>query len=163
MFKMGDFVVYRQLQVCKIDGIETPSFEGDKSKQYYKLFPAFLDKSDTVIYVPVASLDSLRPLFTSEEVESAFAAIDKIKPTVSIAKKPAQQAAYYQEILSSHSLLRYFSLLKEIALKEKSSTKKLSEIDNRFRTKTERLLCDELALVLNKTPEEIKEKLTAIL
>ncbi len=161
MYKIGDFAVYRLLNVCKIIGIETPDFEPNKEKRFYKLAPAVQDKSDTVIYVPVEGADNLRPLFTLSQIETAFKEIAKIKPTPPPSKKPAQQTAYYQDILATCNPTKYLALLKEIHVKEKSNTKRLSEIDNRFRTKTERLLCEEFSIVLQKTPEEIQQKLDA--
>ncbi len=162
MYNVNDYVIYRQLQACKIDGIETPSFESDKTKQYYKLVPAFEDKSSTTIYVPVDSKDSLRPLSSKAKIEEALAALPELTPTVFTAKKPPQLTAHYQEILLSTDILRYLLLVKEVSVKSKS-VKRLNEIDARYRAKTERLLCEEFALVLGISPEDAQEKIHALL
>lgn len=159
MYKIGDYVIYRQLNVCKIEGIETPSFEADRNKKYYKLRPAFDNKNDTTIYVPVGSNDGLHPVSDEKDVRRALNELPKIKPSVYVAKKPAQLSAYYQELLSSHNLKNYLSLIKEVALKEKTSAKRLSEIDVRFRNRAERLICEEFAIVLDETPDAIKSKI----
>ncbi len=156
MFKIGDFVVYRQLTVCKIEGIDTPSFENDKTKKYYILSSAHDSGNGTTVYIPVASEDVLRPIATKEEAQAELDKLPSLNPTVCTLKKPPQLTAYYQEILSSGELLRNLSLLKEITKKEKT-VKRLSEIDVRFRAKTEKLLCEELALSLSATPQAIKE------
>ncbi len=159
MYQIGDFAVYRLLTLCRVDGTETPSFESDPTKQYYKLCPVFDNKSSTVIFVPTESSDGLRPLFALEDVKNALKELSSVKPTVYPAKKPPQLSAYYQELLSSCDVRKYLYLLKEVAVKEKSSAKRLSEIDSKFRTKTERLLCEELALLFKETPEDAKTRI----
>ncbi len=159
MYQIGDFVIYRFLNVCKIDSIETPSFENNPDKKYYRLTPVFNNKSDTIIYVPVDSVEGLRSLTTREEVEKLLAEIPQIKPLVSGFKKPAQLMMHYQNILSSCNLRHYLGILKEVATKEKSGVKRLSEVELKYRNKTETILCQEFALVLGKTPEEIKTRI----
>ncbi len=154
MYNINDYVIYSLLQVCRIENLETPSFESDSSKLYYKLVPAFDDKSNTTIYVPVHSVDRLRPLFPKEQVQTALHAYPTLSPTPFTAKKPPQLTAHYQELLLSQDVLQYLTLLKEVRLKEQNS-KKLNEIDVRYRAKTEKLLSEEFALVLGSTPEEI--------
>lgn len=149
--------------MCKIEGIETPSFETDRTKQYYKMSPAFDNKNDTTIYVPVDTDDGLHPVSAAKDVRLALSELPKIKPSVFAAKKPAQLSAYYQELLSAHDLKNYLSLIKEVALKEKTSAKRLSEIDVRFRNRAERLICEEFAIVLKETPEAVKTKLYGLL
>ncbi len=162
MYKINDYVVYRQLQVCKIESLETPSFEPNKEKLYYKLTPVFDNKSNTTIYVPIDSKDSLRPLTEKEHIDAALKEFPTVKPTVFTAKKPPQLTAHYQEILSSCDIKKYLSLVKEVTIKEKEM-KKLNEIDARYRAKTQKLLCEEFAVVLCQTPEKIQEILLSLL
>ncbi len=159
MYKIGDYVVYRILTVCKIVEIETPSFELDKEKEYYKLSPVFDNVSATTIYVPADNVDGLRSVSSKQQIEEALSALPSLRPTVCSAKKPPQLTAYYQDRLSLNDLSATLSLLKEISIKEKTSNKKLSEIDLRFRKKIDKLLCEEFAVVFNETPERIKEKI----
>lgn len=162
MYNINDYVVYRQLQVCKIETIETPSFESDQTKLYYKMSPAFDNKSSTVVYVPVDSNDALRPLVSAECVKAALQALPSKNVTVFTAKKPPQLVAHYQDILASCDIEKYLALIKEVTIKEHTS-KKLNEIDTRYRAKTERLLCEEFAIVLGKTPEDIQKQLHSLL
>ncbi len=158
MYKIGDFVVYRLLNVCKVQAIEAPSFEADKQKQYYKLSPAFENGADTTIYTPIDT-DGLRPVVSAKELKDALAELPKRHPTVCSLRKPPQLTAYYQEQLSHGDAMKNLLLLKEIAIKEKNGGKRLSEIDARFRRKTEKLLCDEFAIALQTKPAEIEKKL----
>lgn len=161
MYKIGDHVVYRLLNVCKVEGIETPSFEKDGEKRYYKLCPAFENKSNTVIYVPVNEKDALRALSGKSEAEEALKGLSKEKPVVCLAKKPPQLTSYYQEILASCDLKKYLALIKEVILKEKENAKKLSEIDAKYRDKTLRLVCEEFAVALNESLETVKARINA--
>ena len=156
MYKIGDYVVYRQLSVCMVESIGTPSFEKDKTKLYYRLRPVFDNVNDTVIYVPQQAQESMRAVVSADEIKAAMRALPALKTVVFATKKPPQLTAHYQELLASADVLKYLALLKEVALKEKSGAKKLSEIDIRFRNKTERLVCEEFAVVLGQTPNEVK-------
>lgn len=159
MYEIGQFVVYRQVSVCKIEGVETPSFESDRTKTYYKLSPVFDNKNATTIYVPMQSLECLRPILSKEEGEALLREIPNVKPTACPYKKPPQVTAFYQDILASCDLKQYVALLKEVSGKSKAAGKKASEIDMRFRAKTERLLSEELATALQKPLDEIKKLL----
>lgn len=156
MYKIGDYVVYRQLSVCVVETVETPPFERDKTKLYYRLSPVFDNVNDTVIYVPQHSQECMRAVARADEMNAALRALPHIKVTVFAAKKTPQLTAHYQDVLASCDILQYLTLLKEVSLKEKTGAKKLSEIDIRFRNKTERLVCEEFAVVLGQTPNEIK-------
>ncbi len=157
MYNVGDFVVYRQLTVCKIQAIQTPSFERDTKKQYYQLLSIF-DSSGTTVYVPIKAVDSLRPVLSAEEAEKALQTLPSLKPTICALKKPPQLTAYYQSILATCDINKYLCLIKEVALKSKDG-KKLSEIDMRYRNKVEQLLCEEFSISLQTTPEEIKKRI----
>ena len=58
------YVVYRRLNVCKIESIERNVFETN-GKEYYKLVPlAKQDTEATVIYLPVEFEQGLRHILT---------------------------------------------------------------------------------------------------
>ena len=158
MFQIGEKVVYRLLTVCIVEGVETPSFEVNKDRKFYKLSPVFDNKNATTVYVPTNSNEALRALWTEVEVSKALNEVAKLKPTVCTAKKIPQLTAHYQELLRSCEPINYLLVLKETSVKEKSM-KKLSEIDARFRAKTEKHVCEEFSLVLGKTFEEIRHML----
>ena len=160
MYKIGDFVVYRQVNVCKIEGVCYPTFEANAKRKYYKLSSVFTNNGTTV-FVPIDSKDGLRAVSDKNFLEQALLELSSVKPAVFVAKKPPQLTAYYQEILSSNDLRKYLYLIKEVTIKERSNPKKLSEIDNRFKHKAEQLVCEEFAVVFNVPPEQIKERLYA--
>jgi RNA polymerase-interacting CarD/CdnL/TRCF family regulator len=101
-------------------------------------------------------IESIKTEISKAQYNAALHALPNAKVAVFATKKMPQLTAHYQDVLASCNILQYLTLLKEVALKEKIGAKKLSEIDIRFRNNTERLVCEELAVVLGKKPNEIK-------
>ena len=163
MYQIGEYVVYRQLYVCKIENVETPTFERNAKKLYYKISPVFDNKNNTTVYVPTDAAECLRKVASKEDVESALKTLPTLKVVVATFKKPQQLAAYYQEALLTGDIKRYLSIIKEIVLKERTNPKKLSEIDSRFKNRAERIIYEELAVVLRRTPETVKKDIEKIL
>ena len=161
MYIIGDYVVYRGQNVCKIEEICRPTFETDKTKEYYKLSPAFDNPNDTTIYVPVDTTDGLRHLIQREDAELALNESAGNKAAPFQAKKPQLLAMHYNELLAKGDPKSCLTLLKEISAKEKSTPKKVNEIDLRFKKKTEKLLTEEFSLVLNISLEKAKNKIIA--
>ena len=70
---------------------------------------------------------------------------------------PDKEAAY-QEMLASCQPRDCLLLITEIYWKQKS-LKKLGQVDTRYLKIAERLVCEELAAVLDTTPEAIRKRL----
>ena len=67
-------------------------------------------------------------------------------------------AAHYQEMLSTFEPKGCLLLMKEVYWKQKS-LKKLGQVDARYLKIAERLVCEELAAVLETKPESIRKRL----
>ena len=79
MFSTGEYVVYENNGVCKIDGTTTLNMPGiPADRLYYVLSP--LNMSGTM-YVPVdKSNDVMRRIITREDAERLVAGIQEIEP-----------------------------------------------------------------------------------
>lgn len=159
MYNIGEKVVYKQMCVCEIAGIETLAYGGDGDKKYYKVCPVFENSGDTVYHVPVDFKEGLRAVTSASDAQSIIEELSKIKVTVPSFKKPLQLNAHYQELYFGGGLKEILTMLKEIALKEATSKKKLSEIDMRYRAKAENLVSEEISVALSLTKEGAKELL----
>ena len=69
MFAVGDYIIYGNHGVCRVDKIGTVSLSmADKNKEYYTLCPIY--KNDATVYAPVENPKSIiRPILTKEEAE----------------------------------------------------------------------------------------------
>ena len=66
MFQKGDYVVYGNLGVCQVEGVEERRFEGlDAAHLYYQLTPVY---QGGVLYVPADNPRiALRAVISAEE------------------------------------------------------------------------------------------------
>lgn len=68
MFNKGDFIVYGNKGICKVNDVTTLAMDGiDKNRLYYVLLPS--DKK-SIVYVPVDSTKTvMREVMTKDEIE----------------------------------------------------------------------------------------------
>lgn len=155
-YAVGALVLYGRTGVCRVEGVGTPHFQKSDGRIYYTLRSVFSTCGE-LIYVPVDTA-SMRPLIGCEEAAGCLALISQLKPEGFHSRKPAELTAHYQEMLTSCRPKDCLLLIKEIYWKQKSA-KKLGQVDARYLKVAERLVCEELAAVLNTEPESIRKRL----
>lgn len=143
--------------MCRVEGIGTPHFQKDDGHTYYTLRSVF-STSGELIYVPVDTAASMRPLIGREEAADYLDLVSWLKPKSFDSRKPAELVAHYQEMLTSCQPRDCLLLIKEVYWKQKS-LKKLGQVDARYLKIAERLVCEELAAVLDTKPESIRKRL----
>ena len=151
MFKKDDYLVYGN-DVCQVADIKVSSFNNEK---YYVLKP-MTDLSLT-ISIPVSS-DKLKKIMTKKEALRLINSIDEVE--VIDVKNEKMYGSQYKELFSTGDHTSLIKIIKTTYLrnkKRKENNKKISDIDDTFFKKSERLLYDELAIALGKTYDEIKE------
>lgn len=161
MFEIGDYLIYRRQGVCKLESIETPKSLQHTGKQYYKLRPAFSDNRET-IYIPVDAGVHMRPVVSDEEAMRYLELAEELQPEVFWSSHTALLTQHYQELLSTYEIKDYLTLIKEVCLKEREALKKgrkLGQVDTRFLTTAGKLVCEEFAVALNTSPEQVRERL----
>ena len=157
MYAVGTSILYGRTGVCRVEGIGTPHFQKDDGRTYYTLRSVF-STSGELIYVPVDTVASMRPLINCKEAADYLGLLSQLKPKSFTSRKPAELSAHYQEMLASCQPRDCLLLIKEIYWKQKS-LKKLGQVDTRYLKIAERLVCEELAAVLDTTPETIRKRL----
>lgn len=142
MFKVGEYLVYRK-DVCQIKDIK----EKDGIK-YYQLVP--VDDNSLKIEVPVEDRDNaLRNLISKEEIESLIKKMTNID-TIECSDKMIEFE--YKNLLSTGNKEDIVKVIKTAYLRNKSrleNKKKLSEKDTNYLEKAEKLLYNEISVVLN--------------
>lgn len=157
MFEKGDYVIYGNNGICRVQDITTLSISGiDKNRKYYLLKPVY--SSGSTVYTPVDTADTLlRPALSREEADRLIRSIPDI-PLIPIADEKTLEKTY-KEYMRSNSTRAWVQLIKTIYLrKEKRTMKgyKVTALDSRYFSLAESSLYGELAIALDKPREEVK-------
>ncbi len=157
MFTSGDYVIYGNNGICKVQDITTLDISGiDKKRKYYLLKPIFL--SGSTVYIPVDTADEvLRKAMTREE---ALAFIDSI-PGVSLIPLADERTLEqtYKEYMHRSSAEGWLRLIKTIYLrKEKrlSDGHKVTAVDSRYFKLAEDFLYGELSVALDMSRDDVR-------
>jgi len=150
MFKVGEYLVYRKA-VCQVKNIK----EKD-GNNYYQLVP--IDDDSLKIEVPVEDKDNvLRSLISREELESL---INKMPSIELIDCNDKMIELEYRNLLSTGNREDIIKVIKTAYLRNKSrveNKKKISEKDNNYLEKAEKLLYNEFSIVLNLSFDDTRQ------
>lgn len=165
MFPVGMSVLYGRTGVCRVEGIGTPPAQKKGGPCCYKL-RALFSCSGELIYIPVDTAVSIRPLIGKSEASRHLEQLAQMRSPSFSSRKPSELAAHYQELLATSRLEDCLLLLKEVFLKEQDLArrkKKLGQVDTRYQKVAERLVCEEFAVALQTTPEAVKRQLYSVM
>lgn len=160
MYEVGAFVVYEKRGVYKVGSVGAPPVRGTTG-DYYKLHAVF-SSSNEIIYTPVDTPSSMRPLISSGEAAHYLELFSRLEPRVFRPGKTMELAAHYQEMLASHKVEDCLLLIKEIHVRQRElarQKKRLGQMDTQYLKLAEKLICEEFAVALDTTPELIRERL----
>lgn len=150
MFKVNDYVVYNSAGVYKIIDIIK-----ENHTEYYVLQPAY--EKNLIIKTPVNNPKvSMREVITKDNVLSLIAAMPE-KETVWI-KDDRKRSENFKAALKSGECEEWIKLIKTLYLEKQERTnagKRLMKADEDIMKAAEKNLCEEFAVVLNTSPDEI--------
>lgn len=165
MFEKGEIVFYKNIGVCKVDGITKLDFALDPKQKYYVMKSIY---KNGINYVPIDGVaDNIRNIISKEEAEEL---IDKIKDidieVKAIIDMPIKEMTeLYEEKINSGNpedilkLVLSIDKKKGILLEEK---KKFGAIDDSFLKKGTDMFCEEVAAALGikkeSMPKYIKDR-----
>lgn len=161
MFCIGQYIMYSNSGICRVEAIGTPNFIENSHRQYYILRPSYTT-SDAKIYVPVDTRAFMRKVISREEALGYLEYLRQMEVKVYRSKKQNLLTAYYQGLIVTQDINGYLRLFKEVCQKEKlvkKSRKKLGQIDLRYYRLAERMLSDELSIVFQETQDCSKKRL----
>lgn len=158
MFKKGEVVVYETHGVCRIDDIREEEFR-NAVRRYYVLLPIYSDK--TTIYAPVDNEKLfMRRALTRAEIDELL--LDIPTATAEFPENENARKEYFRSIIKSGDPRRLAGLIKTLYIKkseQEAAGRKFHLSDARFMNEAEKLLYEELALVLDIDPEKVVELL----
>ena len=150
MFKIGDFVVYKR-DVCVVKEIVEKHYQ---DTDYYLLNP--IDDSSLKIYV-LTNNNDLRNVISKEE---AFKLIEKIPSIEIISSQDKMMENHYKELMKNDCLEDLITIIKTAYLRNDDRLKqgkKISEKDDNYFKRAEKILYNELSIALNMSVLDTKD------
>ena len=150
MFEIGDYVLNATNGICKISEIVELDMSGDKQlKSYFLLRP--VEEENDRVYIPVDNADKrIRKVITQDEAKAVLDRIPEIE----------ERETRYKEAVRSCEPDSVISLLKCLHIRNEQRAqagKKATSVDERYGKMAEHNLNAELAFVLEKDKQEIKD------
>ena len=158
MYKIGEYIIYGNDGVCKVEDVGVLNISGiNKKRIYYTLKPLY---ENGKIFTPIDTSVFMRSLINYEEVQQLIESIPYIKDKKCNEKNSRLLQIYYKNLLQTHEcsdLLTLIAGIYEKKDKAMKSGKKLGQIDNRFMKVAEGLINDEFSVVLGIPREEVED------
>ena len=156
MFAIGDTVMYGTQGVCRIVGTDRKRLR-DREMEYLILRPVY-DENFT-LFVPLANERLTSKMHSILSADEAVEMIDKVigEDTVWISDDALRRETQLRTI-SSGDRLNILRMIKSIHLhriQQEEKGRTLHQSDENILRQAEKLVYDELAVVLGKRPDEI--------
>ncbi len=158
MFEIGEYVVYGNNGVCKVEDITRMGMSGVKSdRMYYKLIPSA--KNARIIFTPVDNDKVvMRKVMSREEAQSLIEAIPDIEPLE--VKDDRQREETYKKAFISCDPRQWCGIIRTLDLRKRERAKlgrKITSMDERYYRQVEEELLSELSIVLEMDREKVSE------
>lgn len=156
MFNVGDYVVYGNTGVCKIEDIGPLSI-GSKDKDYYTLVPVY-GRNSKLYSVVDSDKVVIRPIMTKQESDALIDEMEEID-TLRIGDEKRREEIY-KETMKTCDGKEWVRIIKTLYLRKMdriSHGKKVTSSDERYLQMAEENLYGELAFSLQMPKEEVGE------
>ena len=157
MFCEGEYVVYGDLGVCRVEGVTQRRFEGlDAAHLYYVLAPVY---QGGVLYIPADNPRiCLRAVISAEEANRLIDAIPTIEGEAFHSRSAQELSAHYEQALRTHDCADLIHLTASIYAKKQdlaSRKKRMGRVDEHFMKKAKDSLNGEFAIALGIPREDV--------
>ncbi len=157
MFQINEYVIHMTGGICQVRDIAPLDISGaDKDRKYYFLAP--IKAQGSKVFVPVDNDSAMRKIVTESE---ALKLIEDF-PTIdeAVIENDKLRETKYKEVIKSCDLSALVSIIKNLhtrRLKRLEEGKKNTATDDKYIKIAEENLFSELAFVLKKDKDEMKE------
>lgn len=159
MFKKGDYVVYGNVGVCRIENIGPVSI-GMEGKDYYTLIPVYGKNSR--LYTAVDSNKVvIRPVLTKEETDTLLDEMTELDTLWITDEKRREEI--YKEAMRTCDCKEWVRMIKTLYLRKMERTsrgKKATSSDEKYLHLAEENLYGELAFSLQIPKDQVGEFIT---
>ena len=156
MYQTGDFVMYGNTGVCRVEEIGYPDAASDQETLYYKLSPVY---DTAVIYTPVDTRAFMRPVMSRQAAEQLIDRIPDIPDNLCDNHDIRMLGEQYRACLNTHRHEDLVRLIKSVYQKNRRSVKAgrhMGQMDQQYMKRAEKMLYGELAVVLGMEYDEIQ-------
>lgn len=158
MFEVGDYVVYRNNGVCRVDSIGPMNLPGESvSKLYYTLIPIYLKGSK--VYTPTDNEKVIiRPVISKEDASELIDHIKDIEVLWVTDEKSREMI--YKEALAKCECREWVKIIKTLYQRKQSRIaegKKVTASDEKYLKIAEDNLYGELAIPLEMEKDMVEE------
>lgn len=158
MFKIGDLIVYGNSGVCRVEKIGPPELKGVPADvDYYTLMPLY--SSTSRILTPVNNERVvMRPVISADQANEVLESISVIA-CIEIEEEKHREDTY-KDVMKNNDCKRIVGLLKTIQKRKEqriAEGKKITASDEKYFNMASDKLCGELAVVLGKDKNQIRE------
>ena len=156
MFKVGDYVVYGNTGVCRIEDIGPLSI-GSSDKDYYTLVPVYGRNSRLYVVVDSDKV-VIRPIMTKQESDALIDEMENID-TLWIGDEKKREEIY-KETMKTCDCKAWVQILKTLYMRKmdrQAKGKKVTSSDERYLHLAEDNLYGELAFSLEMPKEKVGE------
>ena len=154
--KAGEHVIYRNTELCRVEGFEMKCADGVHEREYCVLTP--LNSSGARYYIPrEIACGKLRAVHTREEIMEM---IRKMGSAEEWCPDPLERKRRHAEVLSGGDIVRTAATLRSIYLEKQrreSQRKSLNSSDERTLHTAEDMINTEFSFVLGIKPEEVPD------
>ena len=157
MFNVNDYVVYGSTGVCQITAIVNDSYPNRDETEYYVLRPVYNNMNNMIIKTPVNNPKILiRKVISKHQVPSLIATMPK-EETIWI-DDSRERTELFKTLLKTGKCEEWIKLIKTLYLEKEARSvmgKTLTNTDEVIMKTAEKYLCEEFAIALNISPDEV--------
>ncbi len=164
MYSAGDYVVYGDSDVCKVEKIGVPDmkFHQSTGKIYYFLEPQFYKG---VIYAPTDTQVPMRPVIGREEALRLIGSMPSIEASPCPMSDKKRMNDHYDQLMADHSSCSLARTAKSIYIKYHAAglkTKLPNSTEASFYKKASELLLQELSIALDEPIEAVQKRIEQV-
>lgn len=164
MFSIGDYVVYGDSDICRIEKIGVPDirFHQSTGKTYYFLEPLFYKG---VIYAPTDTQVVMRPVIERTQALSLLFSLPEIQSIPCASGDKKKMAEHYDQLLSNHSCRSLAQTAKSIYLKYHAQGARMklpNSTEAAYYKKASELLLQELSVSLGESVADVQRRIEQI-
>lgn len=161
MFEVGEYIIYGNTGVCKVEEVAKMAAPGTKiDRLYYALEPVY-DKGCR-LFTPVDNQKvMMRPVLTKQEADELIQRIKDIDTLWVSDEKNREQI--YKEAIRTCNCEEWVRIIKTLYLRKKSRLaegKKVTSSDAKYLHLAEESLYGELSVVMGIPKEEMEDFIT---
>lgn len=158
MFDVGEYIVYGQNGICRVEDITHPDISGyDDDRLYYVLVPE--RSRESRLFCPTDNTKVvLRKIVSAQEAMEAIDEAERMEP-LQVANDRMRDECY-KNVMKSCDLKQWIQIVKTLLMRKKereAAGKKITATDERYLNAAQEVLFTEVAIATGKEKDEVKE------